>query len=39
MMLVPTAVVIGATIFFGLSTRWSAGIARQAAEALLGVVP
>jgi multicomponent Na+:H+ antiporter subunit D len=36
-MLVPTAVVIGATLWFGVSTQGSAGIARRAAELLLGL--
>ena len=36
-MLVPTALVIGATLLFGLQTSWSAGVARLAAESLLGV--
>jgi multicomponent Na+:H+ antiporter subunit D len=39
MMLVPTYVVIGATIVLGFWTPWSAGIARQAAVALLGEMP
>ncbi len=34
-MLIPTWVLIGASIFFGLMTSRSAGIAQQAAEALL----
>jgi multicomponent Na+:H+ antiporter subunit D len=38
-MLVPTWVLIGATIVFGLMTTRSAGIARAAAEALLGGGP
>ena len=38
-MLVPTWILIGATLFFGLSTRMSAGVARQAADALLGLGP
>jgi len=38
-LLIPTAVLIASTIFFGISTTWSAGIARRAAEALLGVGP
>jgi multicomponent Na+:H+ antiporter subunit D len=36
-MLVPTCVLIGAAIWFGLSTSLTADVARQAAEALLGV--
>ena len=36
-MLVPTALVIGTTLFFGLETGWSAGVARVAAESLLGI--
>ena len=39
LMLIPTYVVIGATIVFGLWTPWSAGIARQAAMILLGEAP
>jgi multicomponent Na+:H+ antiporter subunit D len=35
-MLVPTYVLIVANIWFGLDTEWSVGIARQAAEALVG---
>ena len=35
-MLVPTWVVLGATVFFGIYTTYSAGLARQAAEAVLG---
>ena len=35
-MLIPTCVVIGAVLIFGLWTSLSAGIARQAAEVLLG---
>ena len=38
-MLIPTWVLIGASIFFGLMTSRSAGVARQAAEALLGGSP
>ena len=38
-MLVPTWIVIGATIVFGLLTTRSAGVARMAAEALLGSSP
>jgi multicomponent Na+:H+ antiporter subunit D len=36
-MLVPTWLLIGSTVFFGLNTTLSVGIARQAAEMLLGV--
>ena len=36
-LLVPTGLVIGATLFFGLQTSWSAGVARVAAESLLGL--
>lgn len=36
-MLIPTYVLIGAAVFFGLWTSLSAGVARQAAEALLEV--
>ena len=35
-MLVPTWVLLGATVFFGLYTRYSAGLAAEAAEAVLG---
>lgn len=38
-MLIPTWLLIGATIWFGIDTSWSAQIARRAAEALLGVGP
>lgn len=36
-MLVPTWLMIGATVFFGIQTDWTVGVARQAAEMLLGV--
>ncbi len=36
LMLLCTWVLIGASLYFGLFTTWSAGIARRAAEALLG---
>jgi multicomponent Na+:H+ antiporter subunit D len=35
-MLIPTWVLIGATLFFGVATSRSAGVARRAAEALMG---
>lgn len=38
-MLIPTWVLIGATLFFGLNTSASAGVARQAARLLLGGSP
>ncbi len=38
-MLIPTWVLLGATVFFGIYTTYSAGIARQAAEAVLGGLP
>ncbi|MCM2373125.1 monovalent cation/H+ antiporter subunit D family protein [Aporhodopirellula aestuarii] len=38
-MLIPTYVLIGATLVFGVWTSYSAGIARQAAIALLGGTP
>jgi multicomponent Na+:H+ antiporter subunit D len=38
-MLLPTWILIGATLFFGLFTSWSAGLARRAAESLLGAGP
>ena len=37
-MLVPTWILIGASLFFGLQTSFSVGVARRAAEMLLGVV-
>lgn len=38
-MLVPTWVLLGATVFFGIYTRYSAGVAEQAAEAVLRGLP
>jgi len=38
-LLLPTWVLIGASLYFGLFTSWSAGIARLAARALLGLTP
>lgn len=38
-MLVPTYIVIGTTLVFGLWTPWSLGIAKQAAMVLLGEAP
>jgi multicomponent Na+:H+ antiporter subunit D len=38
-MLVPTWVLIGATLLFGLFAVWSAGLAGRAAESLMGVGP
>jgi len=38
-MLIPTWILIGATVFFGIFTQWSAGIASRAASLLLGVTP
>jgi multicomponent Na+:H+ antiporter subunit D len=35
-MLVPTWVLIGATVYFGLDTELTAGVAQRAAEYLLG---
>jgi multicomponent Na+:H+ antiporter subunit D len=35
-MLLPLLVLAGATIYFGIDTEWSAGIAARAAEVLLG---
>ena len=35
-MLIPTWILLGATLFFGIYTRASAGVAREAAEAVLG---
>ena len=37
LMLIGTWVLIGASLFFGIFTEFSAGVARRAAEALLGV--
>jgi multicomponent Na+:H+ antiporter subunit D len=37
LMLIGTWVLIGASLFFGIFTDFSAGVARRAAEALLGV--
>lgn len=36
-MLIPTFLVVGASLFFGLWTSCSAGVAQRAAEALLGI--
>ena len=38
-MLLPTWVLIGAMLYFGLDTTFSAGVADRAARLLLGVVP
>ncbi|MCS5635096.1 MAG: monovalent cation/H+ antiporter subunit D family protein [Myxococcota bacterium] len=38
-MLLPTWVLIGATVYFGLDTQLTAGVARSAAEYLLGGTP
>ena len=38
-MLVPTWVLIGASVFFGIFTQWSAGVAQLAAAGLLGGTP
>ncbi len=38
-MLIPTWVIVGATLFFGVHTEFSAGIAGKAAALLLGVSP
>jgi multicomponent Na+:H+ antiporter subunit D len=38
-MLIPTWVLIAATLYFGVSTSLSAGVARRAAESLLGGAP
>jgi len=37
-LLLPTAVLIGATLYFGLFTDWSAGVAGQAAREIMGAV-
>jgi multicomponent Na+:H+ antiporter subunit D len=39
LMLVPTWGLVAASIYFGIDTRYSAGMARLAAESLLGLVP
>ena len=36
---VPTWILIGASLYFGLFTDWSAGVASQAAAGLLGIGP
>jgi multicomponent Na+:H+ antiporter subunit D len=36
-LLIPTAFLIGASLYFGLFTEWSAGVAGVAARELLGV--
>ena len=38
-LLIPTAVLIGASLYFGLFTEWSAGVAETAARELLGAAP
>ena len=38
-MLLPTWLLIGAIFYFGVSTSWSAGIARQAARLLVEGLP
>ena len=35
-MLLPIVVLVAATIYFGIDTAWTVGIAARAAEALLG---
>jgi len=37
-LLLPTAVLIGATLYFGLFTKWSADVAAQAAREIMGAV-
>ncbi len=39
LMLIPTYLVIGCTLLFGVWTTYTAGLALQAASALLGVAP
>jgi multicomponent Na+:H+ antiporter subunit D len=39
LMIVPTWVLVLATIYFGIDTRFSVGMARLASESLLGLVP
>jgi len=38
-MLVPTWTLVVVTLYFGFDTRFSAGVARLAAESLLGLTP
>jgi len=38
-MLIPTWILIGASIYFGIDTSLTVGVARQAADMLLGVAP
>lgn len=38
-MLVPTWALVAASVYFGIDTRYSVGVARLAAESLLGPVP
>jgi hypothetical protein len=35
-LVLPAWILVGATLFFGLATEYSAGVARSAAEFLLG---
>jgi len=38
-LLVPTCILLGTTLFFGLNAVWSAGVAEKAARVLMGGVP
>jgi multicomponent Na+:H+ antiporter subunit D len=38
-LLIPMWVLVAAIFYFGVTTEWTVGIAQQAAESLLGVVP
>ena len=38
-MLIPTWILIGGTLFFGLQTGWTAGVASSVADSLLGGLP
>jgi multicomponent Na+:H+ antiporter subunit D len=38
-LLVPTWVLVSANVWFGVDTRYSAGLAARAAELLLGAAP
>ena len=38
-LLIPVWILTAANIWFGIDTRWSAGIASQAADVLLGAMP
>ncbi|MBN2800415.1 MAG: monovalent cation/H+ antiporter subunit D family protein [Deltaproteobacteria bacterium] len=38
-LLIPTWILVGATVFFGINTTWTVGVAEAAARQLLGVMP